>query len=217
MRAVDGSSHLEGSFDSVSDPHNPKEGEGQIIIENSMKPMDIEIFSVEEEGGRTSTEASDDTFTVTVDEEDVTTAEADSFIENDMKLTDEFHKVRHRVSSNGGGSRAQGMGIGLPMGSAMDGMKAFWGAIHESSSSSSGSGDPVSVSVDMTVPSVPFSIVAAIPPATTSGYMIEAEELEEDGEGEEEEEGDLWDENGEVKVGQGRSERKRFRRHTIAY
>ena len=143
--------------------------------------------------------------------------------------------VMERVRVGVIGERGQGTGEGEggQVGSAVDGMKAFWGS---SIVSAALLPLPVSGSIPVSVSNGTVGGVGAVvtleSPVEAVEKRIEREEreerelmerrnrgnsavgVEEEDEGDEAE--DLWDENGEVR-GSGSHSKKRFRRHTIAY
>jgi hypothetical protein len=110
-----------------------------------------------------------------------------------------------RTKSRGKQQCGEGYGA-ASMGSAMDGMKAFWGAIHEppptllQSSQRSHVGDAEDTNrADL-----------------ETGPLAPSKESEEEVEEEDDEAERLWNENGELLANRSES-KKRFRRYTIAY
>lgn len=117
------------------------------------------------------------------------------------------------------GTQKVGEGQAQGQGSAVDGMKAFWGAIHESSSSSSLNitSAILSLSSDTDPNDSSTDILAQKGIGNESRNIYQESVAESDDESEHDEAVDLWDENGEMLDDQRINSHKRFRRHTIAY
>lgn len=204
---MDGSSPLEGSFDSdtglsvVSHRNGRAEGEADGLTsseEGEAYPMEV----VEAPSASSSDDAKDSP-----------SANVGASVPKDTDIVCSLtvQSVSDVAFSSGSNGRSKsrvkqqcGEGSGtVSMGSAMDGMKAFWGAIHE--------------------------IPSAVPQPSQKGFIdntdsVERGELErglpvssrEESEEEVDDANGLWTENGEA-LANDQESKKRFRRYTIAY
>lgn len=205
MRAADGSSPLEGSFDSdagiSSDLNRNARSEGENDGVTSSEEGEAYPMEVVEPPSVSASDHSKDSLSANIG----VAALRDSGCVDSSAIQAAGDIVLLSGNSSRSKSRGKqqcGEGSGsASMGSAMDGMKAFWGAIHEPPST--------------------------VPPSQQSNHIgdsqdanrveLETGPLESSKEECQEEEVDgLWTEN-EESLGDGSESKKRFRRYTIAY
>lgn len=234
MRATsgsgDGSPQLEGSFDMQ---HNATQRSRDIEAEIEVE-AEAEGLTSSEEGegeGEGEGQAELDSHPMemaegpTICSDDNCSGRRDTGTEKDRdgdsSTSGSSLRVKIRGKQHQPGGETSSLSA-VPMGSAAEGMKAFWGAIHDTSSSTkSPSPSSSSSAAPALAPSyAAFATSQAVEGssgATTlkekSGDSMVDDEVE-DGSGDEAR--DLWDENGEI-LHEESGSKKRFRRHTIAY
>jgi hypothetical protein len=226
----DGSPQLEGSFDIQNNAtQRSRDIKAEIEVEAEAEAEGLTSSEEGEGEGEGEGQAEVDSHPMELAEgpsicfDDNCSGRRDTGTEKDRDDDSSSSGSSLRVKSRGKQHQPGGETSSLsavPMGSAAEGMKAFWGAIHDTSSSAK-SPSPSSSSSTALAPShaafatsqaVEGSSVAATLKEKSGDFMVDDEV--EDGSGDEAR--DLWDENGEI-LHEESGSKKRFRRHTIAY
>ena len=214
----DGSPHLEGSFDSGSNSSQhgreieiEAEAEGLTSSEEGEAEMETQPMEVVEGPSNSSVN-------YCVKLQDTDSKEADGQqVAADIASgsSGSSIRVKSRVKQNLSGGESSSLGPIL-MGSAAEGMKAFWGAIHDTTSSemisSAVVASPSSNVTSATLTEVGGSSVAYSIKDNSGVFAVDDENDDDSGD----EARDLCDENGEM-LHEESGSKKRFRRHTIAY
>lgn len=209
MRAADGSSPLEGSFDSDAglsvDLNRNTRSEGEIDGVTSSEEGEGEAYPMEvvEASSVSVSDYTKESLCANIGIAAV--RDSDHVVSSATQSAGDASLVTGiNTHSKSRGKQQCGEGHGTAsMGSAMDGMKAFWGAIHEAPST--------------TLQSPRRTHVADT--QDTQRGEVEMEPLapsKEESEEEVDEVDGLWTENGES-LANGSESKKRFRRYTIAY
>lgn len=204
MRAADGSSPLEGSFDSdaglPADSNRNARLEGENDGVTSSEEGEAYPMEVVEPPSVSASDHSKDSLCANIGDS--------SFVDSSaiQAAGDTVLPIGNNSRSKSRGKQQCGEGSGsASMGSAMDGMKAFWGAIHEPPSTvlQSQQSNHLGDSQDAN------RVELETGPLESSKEECKEEEEEEEMDG-------LWTENAES-LGDGSESKKRFRRYTIAY
>jgi hypothetical protein len=210
VRAADGSSPLEGSFDSDTglsvDSNKNARSEGETDGVTSSEEGEAYPMEVVEASSISASDYAKDSICANID----MAALRDSDCVGTSATQSAGDVVLHSGSNSRSKSRGKqqcGDGSGAAsMGSAMDGMKAFWGAIHE----------PPSTVLQFSQRPHGGDTEDTDRAELEIGPLALSKESEEEVEEEDDEADGLWTENGESRAKCSES-KKRFRRYTIAY